>query len=42
MMKDVEIQKTKAEKSWKKLLNNKINFVSSDKSTPELIFPWFI
>jgi len=29
----------KAEKSWKKLLNNDVNFVSSDRSTPELIFP---
>jgi nicotinic acid mononucleotide adenylyltransferase len=29
----------KAEKSWKKLLNNDVNYVSSDRSTPELIFP---
>ena len=29
----------KAEKSWKKLLNNDVNFISSDRSTPELIFP---
>ena len=36
---NIEINKTTAKKSWKKLLNNKINFVSSDKSTPELIFP---
>ena len=35
----IELQETKARRSWKKLLNNKINFVSSDKSTPELIFP---
>ena len=35
----VEVQTTQAEKSWKKLLNNQINFVSSDKSIPELIFP---
>jgi len=25
--------------SWRKLLNNEINYVSSDKATPELIFP---
>ena len=35
----VGVQTTQAEKSWKKLLNNQINFVSSDKSIPELIFP---
>ena len=35
----VEVQTTQAEKSWKKLLNNQINFVSSDKAIPELIFP---
>lgn len=29
----------KAEKSWKKLLNNDVNYISSDRSTPELIFP---
>jgi len=29
----------KAEKSWKKLLNNDVNYVSSDRSVPELIFP---
>ncbi|MGB1716448.1 MAG: cytidylyltransferase [Gammaproteobacteria bacterium] len=36
---NVEITLTNAERTWKKLLNNKINFVSSDKATPELIFP---
>ena len=36
---NVEITLTNAERTWKKLLNNKINFVSSDKVTPELIFP---
>ena len=35
----VEVQTTQAEKSWKKLLNNKINFISSDRAIPELIFP---
>jgi len=33
------IHTIKAEKSWKKLLNNDVNFISSDRSTPELIFP---
>ena len=33
------IHTIKAEKSWKKLLNNDVNFVSSYRSTPELIFP---
>ena len=36
---NVEITLTNAERTWKKLFNNKINFVSSDKATPELIFP---
>jgi hypothetical protein len=35
----INIITTKAEKSWKKLLNNEVNFVSNDKSIPELIFP---
>ena len=33
------IHTIKAEKSWKKLLNNDVNFISSDRSPPELIFP---
>ncbi|MDB0065777.1 cytidylyltransferase [Gammaproteobacteria bacterium] len=33
------IHTIKAEKSWKKLLNNDVNFISNDRSTPELIFP---
>jgi hypothetical protein len=36
---DVDISKTNAEKSWVKLLNNEVNYVSSSKSKPELIFP---
>ena len=28
-----------AEKSWKKLFNNKVGFISNNKSNPELIFP---
>lgn len=36
---DVVINKTIAEKSWVKLLNNEVNYVSSSKSKPELIFP---
>ena len=36
---DVDISKTNAEKSWIKLLNNEVNYVSSSKSKPELIFP---
>ena len=35
----VEIKTITAEKSWRKLLNNEINYVSNDKATPELIFP---
>ena len=35
----VEIETITAEKSWRKLLNNEINYVSSDKAIPELIFP---
>jgi nicotinamide mononucleotide (NMN) deamidase PncC len=35
----INIITTKAEKSWKKLLNNEVNFVSNDRSIPELIFP---
>ena len=35
----VQIETITAEKSWKKLLNNEINYVSSDKAVPELIFP---
>ena len=35
----VEIETIAAEKSWRKLLNNEINYVSSDKAVPELIFP---
>ena len=35
----VQVNTIKAEKSWKKLLNNKVNFVSSHNETPELIFP---
>ena len=33
------IEKTHAEKSWVKLVNNKIDFISSSNRTPELIFP---
>ena len=36
---NVDIETISAEKSWRKLLNNEINYVSSDKATPELIFP---
>ena len=36
---DVVINKTIAEKSWVKLLNNEVTYVSSSKSKPELIFP---
>ena len=35
----VEIETVTAEKSWRKLLNNEINYVSSDNALPELIFP---
>ena len=36
---NVDLSKTVAEKSWIKLLNNEVNYVSSSKSKPELIFP---
>ena len=36
---DIHIYKTMAEKSWIKLLNNDVNYVSSSNSKPELIFP---
>ena len=32
------IHTIKAEKSWKKLLNNDVNFISSDRSTPRINF----
>lgn len=35
----IEITTIKAEKSWKKLLNNEVNFISNNRGTPELIFP---
>jgi len=36
---EVILLTTKAEKSWKNLLNNKVNYISNDRATPELIFP---
>lgn len=36
---NINVVKTTAEKSWIKLLNNDVNFVSSSNSKPELIFP---
>jgi hypothetical protein len=35
----IVITTVKAEKSWKKLLNNEVNFISNNRETPELIFP---
>ncbi len=36
---DIKINKVIAEKSWKKLFNNKVGFISNNKNNPELIFP---
>ena len=36
---DINIEKIIAEKPWKKLFNNKVGFISNNKSNPELIFP---
>ena len=35
----VKIEQVKAEKSWKKLFNNKVGYISNNKNNPELIFP---
>ena len=34
-----KINKVIAEKSWKKLFNNKVGFISNNQNNPELIFP---
>ena len=36
---NLRIEKVKADKSWIKLVNNKIDYVSSSSHMPELIFP---
>ena len=36
---NIYIEKIIAEKPWKKLFNNKVGFISNNKSNPELIFP---
>jgi len=36
---EIHINQINAEKSWKKLFNNKVGFISNNKSNPELIFP---
>ena len=35
----INIKKIIAEKPWKKLFNNKVGFITNNKSNPELIFP---
>ena len=35
----IKIQQIDAEKSWKKLFNSQIGYISNIKNTPELIFP---
>ena len=36
---NIKIKQINAEKSWKKLFNNKIGYISNNKNNPELIFP---
>ena len=36
---EIKINQVDAEKSWKKLFNNKVGFISNNKNKPELIFP---
>ena len=35
----IKIQQIDAEKSWKKLFNSQVGYISNIKNTPELIFP---
>tara|TARA_B100001250_G_scaffold409984_2_gene435472 strand:+ start:618 stop:1724 length:1107 start_codon:yes stop_codon:yes gene_type:complete len=35
----IKIEQVMAEKSWKKLFNNKVGYISNNKNNPELIFP---
>ena len=36
---EIKINKIKAEKSWEKLFNNKVDYISNNQNSPELIFP---
>ena len=36
---EIKIEQIDAEKSWKKLFNNKVDYISNVKNAPELIFP---
>ena len=35
----IKIEQINAEKSWQKLFNNKVSYISNTKNNPELIFP---
>ena len=35
----IKTEQVKAEKSWKKLFNNEVGYISNNKNNPELIFP---
>ena len=39
MQEEIKITEVKAKRSWKKLFNNKVGFISNNKNNPELIFP---